>query len=98
MHPATAHELTMRRHSLAYELYMRSALWRLRRALWWSASDRRCERCGHALVLHKRDAHGGERVLTVHHRDYRRLWHERRGDVELLCWPCHRTIDAWRSR
>ena len=91
--PVDARLLAKRReHSLSYDLYLSSPVWRLRRALWWSASDRRCERCGCPLVLHRRDAREAARVVTVHHRTYRRLWHERRTDVQLLCWPCHRDI------
>jgi hypothetical protein len=55
-------------------------------------SDRRCERCGCRVPLHGRGA------VTVHHRTYARLGHERREDVELLCWGCHRRVDYWRHR
>jgi 5-methylcytosine-specific restriction endonuclease McrA len=70
--------MTRRRHSLLYLLYLRSPLWRLRRRVWILRTGGRCERCG------------GRRRLTIHHRSCRRLGHERRSDVEVLCWPCHR--------
>jgi AbrB family looped-hinge helix DNA binding protein len=41
---------------------------------------------------------GGEMTVTVHHRTYARPGRERRGDVQLLCWGCHRGADWWRHR
>lgn len=67
-----------RRHSLLYVLYLRSPIWRLRRRLWLLQAGGRCERCG------------SRRRLTIHHRSYDRLGHERRVDVTVLCWDCHR--------
>ncbi len=67
-----------RRHSLLYVLYLRSPIWRLRRRLWIIQAGGRCERCR------------SRRRLTIHHRTYRRLGHERRGDVTVLCSDCHR--------
>jgi len=93
-----------RRHSLRYEVYMHSWLWRLRRWLWFHQSDRRCERCGCPLVLHARDAAAmamqgqAARVLSVHHRHYRTLGRERRCDVQLLCSICHLGQDWWRHK
>ena len=82
------------RHSLLYLLYMHSPLWRLRRRLWILGAGGRCERCG------------SRRRLTIHHRSYRRLGHERRSEIEVLCWPCHRAqhghgpthLPSWRRR
>jgi hypothetical protein len=82
------------RHSLLYELYIGSPLWRVRRWWWFVTGDRRCSRCGRRLVLHG----GGPATVTVHHRTYARLGRERRADVQLLCWPCHRSVDWWRHR
>ena len=67
-----------RRHSLLYTVYLRSPLWRLRRRLWILQARGRCEQCGRR-----------RRPLTIHHRTYQRLGHERRADVEVLCRPCH---------
>ena len=67
-----------RSHSLLYVIYLRSPLWRLRRRIWIVRAGGRCQRC------HSR------RGLTIHHRTYRRLGHERRADVTVLCWDCHR--------
>jgi len=66
-----------RRHSLLYIVYLRSPLWRLRRRLWILRAAGRCQQC------HRRGR------LTIHHRSYRRLGHERRADIEVLCWHCH---------
>lgn len=66
-----------RRHSLLYVMYLRSPLWRLRRRIWITRALGRCEHCGR------------RRRLTIHHRTYQRLGHERRSDVAVLCWRCH---------
>ncbi len=66
-----------RRHSLGYVLYLHSPLWRLRRRLWILQAGGRCERCR------------SRKRLTIHHRSYRRLGHERRSDIAVLCWNCH---------
>ena len=67
-----------RRHSLLYVIYLRSPLWRLRRRIWIVRAGGRCQRCR------------SRRRLTIHHRTYQRLGHERRADVTVLCWDCHR--------
>jgi hypothetical protein len=67
-----------RRHSARYEFYLRSPLWHLRRRLWIMRAAGRCEDCRR-----------WRRRLTSHHLTYQRLGHERRGDVRVLCWPCH---------
>jgi len=46
--------------------------------MWIVRAGGRCQRC------HSR------RRLTIHHRTYRRLGHERRADVTVLCSDCHR--------
>lgn len=76
-------------HSLLYDLYMRSPLWRARRRVWiWQARGR-CQGCGRT-----RSEAGGP--LTIHHKTYARLGHERRSDVRVLCWACHQQTDWWR--
>ncbi|MFZ0977402.1 MAG: hypothetical protein WAN22_34620 [Solirubrobacteraceae bacterium] len=67
-----------RRRSLLYVLYLHSPLWRLRRRIWILRAGGRCQHCG------------SRRRLTIHHRTYQRLGHERRADVTVLCWHCHR--------
>ena len=69
---------TRRRRSLLYVVYLHSPLWRLRRRIWIVRAGGRCQRCG------------SRRRLTIHHRTYQRLGHERRADVTVLCWHCHR--------
>jgi hypothetical protein len=92
--------------SLYYRLYMRSALWRFRRYLWWARSHKRCEDCSCPLVLHSRDVRRRwdplsstlqPHVLTVHHLNYRRLGRELRADVALLCWSCHCRRDPFKG-
>lgn len=94
------HPPVRRRHSWLYRHYMKSHLWRFRRWLWYWTSSRRCEECHQKMVLHRRGLRWrlGAEVMTVHHRNYRRLGHEHRSDVRLLCWPCHSAKDAWRHR
>lgn len=75
-----------RRRSLLYMVYLRSQLWRLRRRIWILRAGGRCQRCG------------SRRRLTIHHRTYRRLGHERRADVTVLCWNCHRRHHGAHSR
>jgi 5-methylcytosine-specific restriction endonuclease McrA len=75
-----------RRHSLLYTIYLRSPLWRLRRRIWILLAGGRCQHC------HRR------RHLTIHHRTYRRLGHERRADIEVLCWRCHQRRHTHRDR
>jgi 5-methylcytosine-specific restriction endonuclease McrA len=67
-----------RSHSLLYVIYLRSPLWRLRRRMWIVRAGGRCQRCR------------SRRRLTIHHRTYRRLGHERHADVTVLCRDCHR--------
>ncbi len=73
-----------RRHSLTYRLYLRSPLWRARRRIWILEAGGRCQCCR------------SRRRLSVHHRTYKRLGRERRRDIQVLCWDCHRRADAWR--
>ena len=75
-----------RRRSLLYVVYLRSPLWRLRRRIWILRAGGRCQRCG------------SHRRLTIHHRTYRRLGHESRADVTVLCWNCHRRHHGAQSR
>jgi len=61
-----------------YAAYLASAHWRdvRRRCLW--RYDYRCAICNSA------------QFLTVHHRNYARLGHERDTDVIALCRKCHK--------
>jgi 5-methylcytosine-specific restriction endonuclease McrA len=70
--------MNRRRHSLLYLIYLRSPIWRLRRRVWILQARGRCQHCG------------SHRRLTIHHRTYQRLGRERRSDVAVLCWNCHR--------
>ncbi len=68
------------RHSLTYELYLASPIWRFRRKLWIAQAGGRCERCG------------SRHELTIHHLNYKRLGRERRSDIQVLCWDCHQEV------
>jgi hypothetical protein len=74
-----------RRHSLLYVVYLRSPLWRLRRRIWIIRALDRCEQCRR------------RRRLTIHHRTYQRLGHERRADIAVLCWSCHQSQHPSRA-
>jgi 5-methylcytosine-specific restriction endonuclease McrA len=71
-----------RHHSLLYRIYLRSPLWRIRRRIWILRAGGRCQRCG------------SRRRLSIHHRTYKRLGHERRSDITVLCWRCHQRRHA----
>jgi hypothetical protein len=62
---------------MLYVVFLRSPLWRVRRRIWIIRARGRCELCGR------------RRRLTIHHRTYERLGHERRSDIAVLCWRCH---------
>jgi hypothetical protein len=72
--------MSRHRHSLTYELYLASPLWRYRRRLWILQAGGRCERCGN------------RHELAIHHRNYKRLVRERRSDIQVLCRPCHQQV------
>ncbi|MGI8559708.1 MAG: HNH endonuclease [Solirubrobacteraceae bacterium] len=81
-----------RSHTLLYRVYLRSSLWRIRRRVWILRAGGRCQHCG------------SRRRLSIHHRTYRRLGHERGSDIAVLCWRCHRqqhapvrSRPAWRG-
>ena len=44
----------------------------------WRFNAQTCERCGKDLPL------------TCHHRDYKSKGFEKREDIRVLCWKCHK--------
>jgi 5-methylcytosine-specific restriction endonuclease McrA len=45
------------------------------------------------------NAGGPDTTLSLHHRTYKRLGHERPGDLTALCVPCHDVVtDMLRAR
>jgi 5-methylcytosine-specific restriction endonuclease McrA len=60
-----------------YAKYIVSRFWFELRTQFLAQSGYRCECCGDA------------RNLQVHHKHYKTLGNERRGDVEVLCRACH---------
>jgi 5-methylcytosine-specific restriction endonuclease McrA len=84
-----ARKRTRTRHSWLYRAYIERGgtlhwLWKIRRRRWLRQAGLTCERCG------------AWENLTIHHRTYERLGHERRADIEVLCWHCHSSADSWR--
>lgn len=63
--------------SATYGKYLESKHWRRRRKQAIAAAGTKCERCQSGLNLH------------VHHRSYKRLWREKKTDLEVLCSSCH---------
>jgi hypothetical protein len=67
-----------------YELYIRSAEWKRRRALVLERAKYVCEGCGTA------------RATEVHHLHYRGLQDELLWELRAVCLPCHEKADARR--
>ena len=63
---------------ISYADYLKTNWWKRRRLKAIRQARRKCNRCG------RRDK------LQVHHLNYKRLWMERRSDLEVLCCGCHR--------
>lgn len=61
----------------AYRAYLLSPRWQGKRREVWARCGGRCERC------HRR------RMAEVHHKTYRRLFHEELRDLQGLCGRCH---------
>ncbi|MBK7366199.1 MAG: HNH endonuclease [Nitrosomonas sp.] len=67
-----------------YEIYLKSTHWKLKR--WQKKLQHRfthlgrigCEKCGNP------------KRLTIHHVNYKNLWHEPLSDLQIICWNCHR--------
>ena len=60
-----------------YQEYIISEEWKAKSKKWIMESNG-CERCGSFTYL------------TCHHKHYRTLGFERRFDVKILCWNCHK--------
>ena len=69
-----------------YEAVLRSARWKNMRLDLIKLTGGVCERCQKAST-----------DLQLHHLTYERLGAERRSDVHLLCFVCHREADAERE-
>ncbi len=63
-----------------YHAHLRSHRWFALRLRVLVRSGGICERCGERAMV------------DVHHLTYRRLGHERMGDVLGVCRPCHREL------
>ncbi len=60
-----------------YKEYIQSDEWK-EKSKKWILEAGACERCSSGYGL------------TCHHKDYKNLGHERRKDVMVLCWNCHK--------
>lgn len=74
-------------HSRTYTRYLHSAAWFAKRRAVLKERGRRCQGCGTTT-----------RTLEVHHLTYEHLGHERDGDLQVLCHPCHEQADRERAR
>jgi 5-methylcytosine-specific restriction endonuclease McrA len=66
-----------RRRRVDYREYIESDAWRRKRAKALRHHGERCRTCG------------AVDRLSVHHKTYARLGHERMDDLEVLCVDCH---------
>ena len=64
-----------------YKGYLQSAHWRKLRKQKLEQAGHRCEKCG------------ATKGLTVHHIRYR-AYAEQLGDLQVLCWHCHKQEHA----
>lgn len=62
---------------MSYKEYIRSGLWKKRRALYFKNHDKKCIACG------------TDGRITLHHLTYKRLKKELDKDLAPLCWNCH---------
>jgi 5-methylcytosine-specific restriction endonuclease McrA len=69
-----------------YAAVLRSARWKNMRLDLIKLTDGKCERC-----------QASSADLQLHHLTYERLGAERRKDVQLLCFVCHKTADGERE-
>ncbi|MCH7568408.1 MAG: hypothetical protein IIA87_03220 [Nanoarchaeota archaeon] len=60
-----------------YYKYIQSANW-IEKSKKWILISNGCEKCG------------SFNSLTSHHKNYKTLGHERRKDIRVLCWECHK--------
>lgn len=63
-----------------YREYLQSEHWQWVREWAKKRALYRCQLC---------NVSGDEVVLDVHHRSYKRLWHEHPMDLIVLCRDCH---------
>lgn len=61
-----------------YNAYIKSDTWRKKARRARKRAGNRCQDCGISGVR-----------LEVHHKTYRRLGHERKNDLAVLCRACH---------
>lgn len=64
-------------NSIEYDDYLKTEHWRVTRMAALDRAEHRCQLC-----------HSEDR-LEVHHASYERIWHERPGDLTVLCRGCH---------
>ena len=64
---------------MTYQEYIISPEWRERVSTFKDAQGWTCEQCG------------STRDITGHHKHYLNLGNELPEDIEILCWPCHKS-------
>ena len=70
---------------VCYSQYLRTNHWRLLSARLRRNALRYCQGCARC---------GAKIRLVVHHRHYDTLGCERKEDLEVVCWKCHRRLHA----
>jgi 5-methylcytosine-specific restriction endonuclease McrA len=68
-----------------YAEYLQSPHWKRRRQNFLVAHQYRCQECGLDCSIRER-----RHYINVHHKSYKRLWHEESSDLVALCRECHR--------
>lgn len=63
-----------------YKDYLKTDHWRDARSRALKRAGYKCQLCG---------CRGN---LQVHHNNYKNIWHEKDGDLIVLCWKCHKKI------
>ena len=76
----------MPKHSVAYDEYLASPEWELKRQEIIFLAEGKCERC-----KERRD-------LDIHHRHYESLGNEHHADLEAMCKTCHNKADKERKK
>lgn len=68
------------------EHYLSSNHWRFVRRDKIIKEKGRCAKCGKHSIMFGGNLH----FVDVHHLTYKRIWHERLSDLQVLCRDCHK--------
>ena len=75
-------------HTEEYEAYLKSDEWRQLRTRKAIQMNYTCENCGKYVLY----------GFHIHHRTYKRLYHERLSDLQFLCAECHDELHRRKKR